>query len=635
MKNNDFDFIKAQFDEARVEVPDELDKRVQSKLNNVRPVKIKFRQTTAFKAGMSIAACIAVFVMVVTTVNISDIDYRIRSDEAVTSASSLENFDSYEKVEKYIKKSQKKERHGYNSVAKGEPSPELIQYMESSTTTATKPNSNSDSAETYVQESGVDEADIIKTSGNDIYYINRSFDEEAGVDKRTVNVIETKKGKATLANTIDFNDDDSVIEDMFVSDEKLVVNCTSFSSPTVSKKGVSYHNATKAIVYDISDRENPTEINSFEQSGVYISSRLVGDIFYIVSSYNISSSSTVKDYIPSTCTGDNDADKLRAKDIYYAKNGVGTSYIVVTALDVNTCETIGTTKAVLGCGEDVYSNKDYLYVYGYDLNDNESNTTIAKISLKDGVKFCDYVKIKGSVNNQYSFAEKDNHLCVFTTRTVKGKENNYLYVFDSNLKQVYKSEAFAKGETIKAVKYIDDYAYVITYENTDPLFIINLSNVKKPKFMGNVEVDGFSSMLVNVGDDQLLGIGYNTYFDDDNIERTDGLKFVLFDVSNPLEPKVLDEKVYRTVSSEAQYNPKALVENREKGYYAVPVVNDENTQKGAIVVTVKNGKIIEKENYTSKLKKSSYGGMNTRVTYVGDYYYLLDNALDVSSFKLK
>lgn len=633
MKNNDFDFIKAKFDEARVEVPDELDKRVQSKLNNVRPVKIQFRQSTAFKAGMSIAACIAVFVMVITTVNVSDIDYRIRSDEATTSANSLEKFDSYEKVEKYIKKSQKKERHGYNNVAKGEPSPELIQYMESASATTTKPNS--ESAETYVQEKGVDEADIIKTSGNDIYYINRSFDEKAGVDTRKVNVIETKNGKSSVANTIDFNDTDSIIEDMFVSDEKLVVNCTSFSSPTVNTKGAAYHNATKAIVYDISDKENPTEINSFEQSGAYVSSRLVGDVFYIVSSYDISLASTVKDYIPSTCTGNDEADKLNANDIYYAKNGVGTNYIVVTALDVNTCETIGTTKAVLGCGEDVYSNKDYLYVYGYDLNDKEPNTTIAKISLKDGVKFCDYVKIKGTVNNQYSFAEKDNHLCVFTTQTIKGKENNYLYVFDSNLKQVYKSEAFASGESIKAVKYVDNYAYVITYENTDPLFIINLSNVKKPKFMGNVEVDGFSSMLVNVGGDQLLGVGYNTYFDDDNAERTDGLKFVLFDVSDPLEPKVLDERVYRTVSSEAQYNPKALVENKEKGYYAVPVVNDKNTQKGAIVVSVKDGKIVEKENYTSKLKKSSYGGMNTRVTYVGDYYYLLDNELDVSSFKLK
>ena len=633
MKNNDFDFIKAKFDEARVEVPDELDKRVQSKLNNVRPVKIQFRQSTAFKAGISIAACIAVFVMVITTVNVSDIDYRIRSDEATTSANSLEKFDSYEKVEKYIKKSQKKERHGYNNVAKGEPSPELIQYMESASATTTKPNS--ESAETYVQEKGVDEADIIKTSGNDIYYINRSFDEKAGVDTRKVNVIETKNGKSSVANTIDFNDTDSIIEDMFVSDEKLVVNCTSFSSPTVNTKGAAYHNATKAIVYDISDKENPTEINSFEQSGAYVSSRLVGDVFYIVSSYDISLASTVKDYIPSTCTGNDEADKLNANDIYYAKNGVGTNYIVVTALDVNTCETVGTTKAVLGCGEDVYSNKDYLYVYGYDLNDKEPNTTIAKISLKDGVKFCDYVKIKGTVNNQYSFAEKDNHLCVFTTQMIKDKENNYLYVFDSNLKQVYKSEAFASGESIKAVKYVDNYAYVITYENTDPLFIINLSNVKKPKFMGNVEVDGFSSMLVNVGGDQLLGVGYNTYFDDDNTERTDGLKLVLFDVSDPLEPKVLDERVYRTVSSEAQYNPKALVENKEKGYYAVPVVNDKNTQKGAIVVSVKDGKIVEKENYTSKLKKSSYGGINTRVTYVGDYYYLLDNELDVSSFKLK
>lgn len=630
MKNNDFDFIKSQFDEARVDIPDELDKRVQSKLNNAHPAKIKFRQTTAFKAGMSIAACVAVFVMVITTVNVSDIDYRIKSGEDTSSASQLQNFDDYDKVEKYIKKSQKAEaKKARKSKTKGLVSPELIEYMTDSAET-----SKSTGAETYIQEKGVDEADIIKTNGNDIYYLNQTYDEKNNIDKRAVNVIETKNGKSTVANTIELDDTNSVIEDMFVSDDKLVVNCTSFSSSTVASKGVENHNATKAIVYDISDIDNPTEVNSFEQSGVYISSRLVGDTFYIVSSYGINSDSKVKNYIPKTCTGNGDSDKLDAKDIYYAKNGVGTSYVVVTALDVNTCETVGTTKAVLGCGEDVYSNKDYLYVYGSDYSDSELNTTIAKISLKDGVKFCDYVKIKGCVDSQYSFSEKDNHLCVFTTQTVKDKDCNFLYVFDSNLKQIYKSDAFAKGESIKAVKYIDDYAYVITYEQTDPLFIINLSNVKKPKFMGNVEIDGFSSMLVNVGGGQLLGVGYNTYFED-GAEISNGLKFVLFDVSNPLEPKVLDEKVYRALSSEAQYNPKALVENKEKGYYAVPVVNNSYTQKGAIVVSVKNGKIVEKENYSSTLKNNGSSlGSEPRVTYIGNYYYLVDNSLDISSFKL-
>ena len=632
MKNNDFEFIKQRFDAASVDIPDELDNRVQSKLNNVRPVKISFRQTNAFKAGMSIAACIAVFVMVVTTINISDIDYRIKSDDnSPSSATQLENFDNYKNVKKYIKDSQKKEKqNAIKSRIKSAVSPELIEYMDASQ--ATKADSF-DSAETYVQEKGVDEADIIKTNGRDIYYLNQSFDEKNGIDKRTINVIETKKGKSTVANTIELDDVNSVIEDMFVSDDKLVVNCTSFSGSTVEEKIAGADSATKAIVYDISDVENPTEINSFEQSGYYTSSRLVGNTFYIVSSYSINSS---KNYVPLTCSGESDSEKLNAKDIYYAKNGVGTDYIVVTALDVNTCETIGTTKAVLGCGGEVYGNKDYLYVYGSDYSGKEPNTTIAKISLKDGVEFCDYVKIKGRVNSQYSFSEKDKKLCVFTTENVNGKDNNYLYVLDANLKQIYKSPAFATGESIKAVKYIDDYAYVITYEQTDPLFVINLSNVKKPQFMGNVEIDGFSSMLVNVGNNQLLGVGYNTHYDkEEDIEVNDGLKFVLFDVSDPMGPKVLDEKVYGALSSEAQYNPKALVQNKEKGYYAVPIINDKYTQKGAIVVSVKDGKILEKEKYTTDLNDNMYSGMNTRVTYVDDYYYVIDNTLDVKSFELK
>lgn len=99
-----------------------------------------------------------------------------------------------------------------------------------------------------------------------------------------------------------------------------------------------------------------------------------------------------------------------------------------------------------------------------------------------------------------------------------------------------------------------------------------------------------------------------------------------------LNLKFLTKKVYKDLSSEAQYNPKAFVENKEKGYYAVPIVNIKGTQKGAIVVSVKDGKIVEKENYKAKLKTTS---MNTRVTYIDDYYYVVDNNLDVSSFELK
>ena len=157
MKNNDFEFIKQRFDAASVDIPDELDNRVQSKLNNVRPVKISFRQTNAFKAGMSIAACIAVFVMVVTTINISDIDYRIKSeDNSPSSATQLENFDNYKNVKKYIKDSQKKEKqNAIKSRIKSAVSPELIEYMDASQ--ATKADSF-DSAETYVQEKGVADA---------------------------------------------------------------------------------------------------------------------------------------------------------------------------------------------------------------------------------------------------------------------------------------------------------------------------------------------------------------------------------------------------------------------------------------------------------------------------------------------
>ena len=65
------------------------------------------------------------------------------------------------------------------------------------------------------------------------------------------------------------------------------------------------------------------------------------------------------------------------------------------------------------------------------------------------------------------------------------------------------------------------------------------------------------------------------------------------------------------------------------------IKDDKYTQKGAIVVSVKDGKIVEKEKYTTDLNDNMYSGMNTRVTYVDDYYYVIDNTLDVKSFELK
>ena len=198
-----------------------------------------------------------------------------------------------------------------------------------------------------------------------------------------------------------------------------------------------------------------------------------------------------------------------------------------------------------------------------------------------------------------------------------------MYVLDSNLGELGTVESFAKGESIRAVNYVNDYAYVITYRETDPLFVMDLSNPQKPKIMGSVKIDGFSSMLVPIDDNTLLGIGYHTNINEDVGEFTDGTKLVLFDVSDKTKPKVLDTKVFKNSSSAVQSNPRALVVNKQRGNYTIPITyekeykyydkdykewfEDWKCSGGQVTFSIKNNKLVVENRYkTEKFEYAEY-----------------------------
>ena len=245
------------------------------------------------------------------------------------------------------------------------------------------------------------------------------------------------------------------------------------------------------------------------------------------------------------------------------------------------------------------------------------------------------------MNNQYSLDESGGNLRVATTSYDREyNDTNHLFILDKNLKQLGSVKDFAQNETIRAVRYINDTAYVITYMETDPLFVIDLSNPSNPQMKGEVKISGFSTMLVPVDDHTLLGIGYHT--NDASSEGIDwntqnALKLVTFDVTDMSSPKVLDTKIFPNCSSEVQYNPKALLVNFERGDYSIPynyskdfeytdgAYRDSETPEsrcGLINFRIDGGKINVIQDYTSKKFTKEYDDV-TRCVYIGDYMYLI------------
>jgi hypothetical protein len=88
------------------------------------------------------------------------------------------------------------------------------------------------------------------------------------------------------------------------------------------------------------------------------------------------------------------------------------------------------------------------------------------------------------------------------------------------------------NEQVFAVRFVGDRGYVVTFQRTDPLYVLDLSNPADPRTVGEVEVAGFSDYLFPMANGLLLGVGR----DADTNGRVLGVKVALFDVSNPAAP---------------------------------------------------------------------------------------------------
>ena len=91
-------------------------------------------------------------------------------------------------------------------------------------------------------------------------------------------------------------------------------------------------------------------------------------------------------------------------------------------------------------------------------------------------------------------------------------------------------------EVIMSAHFFDDKAYIVTFERTDPLYTIDLSDPENPVLTDELKISGFSSYLHPVDDDRLLAIGREA---DESTGRVTGFQITLFDVANLTDTRVL------------------------------------------------------------------------------------------------
>jgi hypothetical protein len=121
------------------------------------------------------------------------------------------------------------------------------------------------------------------------------------------------------------------------------------------------------------------------------------------------------------------------------------------------------------------------------------------------------------------------------------------------------------GEQLYASRYVGDKAYMVTFRQTDPLYVIDLSNPEDPYLAGELEIEGYSDYLQPISEDYLLGIGKDAVAADDGWgdgrgALTQGIKLALFDVSDASVPTEVQSLIIgqRGSDSAALYDHRAI-----------------------------------------------------------------------------
>jgi uncharacterized secreted protein with C-terminal beta-propeller domain len=446
---------------------------------------------------------------------------------------------------------------------------------------------------------------------------------------RSIKIMSTDSDQATVSEAGNILiDDNRTIEGLYTNGDQLASISTSgwwgmygsaFMDPAIWRG-----QTTGVSVYDISNVSAPELDWKFEIEGGFVTSRKKGDIVYMVARHTpqidyyidyptieqrdandeLLEDVSSTDILPKAFINGEETDLLSATDCLmindeheYAPDQYGyPTMTLLVAVDVKNKQLVNTT-CYLEPTSGVYVSQYAVYFIQSEGWGDDSRTLIHRFNLSSSLAYSGSGKVNGHLygSGQMDFRinEHDGYLRVVSSQWTGDSEDNrdhQLTVLKHSpagysMDQVatlpneeYPNEIGKPNEDLYGVRFFGDTLYLVTFERTDPLYVVDLSEQENPVIAGELEVTGFSDFLHPVNDDLLLGLGQ-----DEN-----GLvKLELFNVAsmdNPVSLTALSiGEGSSWVHSPARYNRHAFTYqqvNDNQDRFTIPVTLSSNTAAG-------------------------------------------------------
>ncbi len=519
---------------------------------------------------------------------------------------------------------------------------------------------------TNVQVMGIDEPDIVKTDGNEIYYSVEDYyyywrDEDSSESA-------TYLIDALPVDEIGVDGEIFMNGDLLLSDNVLVV--------------LSYG---EIVAYDVSDPAEPVEIwdITFEDAS-YQTARLYDGKIYLVTStwidtydpcpivpftlegkevevactdvyhpvdpvpaeetYHVMSidpvAGTIEDQVSFVASYDNTVVYMSGENMYITYANPGSYVDLMIDFFENEAYNLISTSALQQIRNlAVYEISDQakmvelqviLEEWMASLNDDEEleiqnelanemdefmeekkrdyyRTGIVKIGL-DNLSVDEVGEVPGTLLNQWSLDEYEGYLRVATTVGEFGwwgmfstgvESMNDLYVLDKNLNIKGQVLDLGAGERIYSARFMGDEGYMVTFRETDPFYVFDLSDPKNPEAVGELKIPGYSSYLHPLAEDLILGVGREDW----------EVKLSLFDVSDPSDPQEIDKYTLDESWSDVLETHHAFLHDPDFGVFFMP-----GGQGGYIFSYADNELSLEKAVANIEAE---------RALYINDYLYVV------------
>tara|TARA_R110002167_G_scaffold26142_1_gene90060 strand:+ start:1031 stop:3082 length:2052 start_codon:yes stop_codon:yes gene_type:complete len=474
---------------------------------------------------------------------------------------------------------------------------------------------------TNTQESGVDEADLVKQNGSYLYAVQQPLPawlDPSGTTApkilswatHTNPVSSSLQGSVTLAGAYD-------VEGLYLQDNRLIALTRSGLDPSrndlaTTRASDSYYNpwywqsySTDVRVLDLSTPAQPNQNYQLSIEGYLISSRVINGQLYMATKFTptISPPDNSKEYgdnvsiaswqhtvldtplselLPRIWINGEQTGHLFEDGNCHVPDLAQGGYPSIVALVRINLNNPTDWEASCNSGRitGVYASTDAFIMTGYD-NSHWDSTRLDWYTL-DGLTLKASGTVPGTLDGSmpgFRLSEQDGNLRILTsswnwwfwedvliddvatlessssTTAVAANSTDLMESSDwqhrlfivtpasdgtldliSQLPNASRTTVIGKpGEDVKAVRYRGDRAYVVTFQQTDPLYVLNLSDASDPFVEGELEITGFSAYLHPLSDSLLLGIGQ----DADSSGRTAGLKLTLFNTSDAANPTAI------------------------------------------------------------------------------------------------